>query len=171
MLTKIKREDAAGLMLLLYASGIDTMRNQFSLDAEGNFFIPEAVADKVKQILDKPDWPQRGKKLVLIAHAEEARMRLEDAGIVVDDFKIATDKDRRSQLLLMSLGTEQEIRFKTADHQWMVMSPEFLRVVQKSIINWIQRCYAVQQRIETMIEHGQITKPEQIDAEFDKGLG
>ncbi len=171
MLTKIKRDDAAGLMLLIYEAGIDTMRNQFSLDAEGNLFIPDAVANNVKKILDKPDWPARGRKVMLVAYANEQREAREAVGITVDDFKIAMDKDRRSQLLLMSLGAEQEIRFRTADNKWMTMSPEYLRVVQKAMINWIQRCYTSQQKIEVMIEHGQITKNEQIDAEFDRDLG
>jgi hypothetical protein len=46
-----------------------------------------------------------------------------------------------------------------------------LRAYQAAIVDRLQKLYAVQEKIETMINHGQVKTQEQVDEEFDKALG
>jgi hypothetical protein len=69
------------------------------------------------------------------------------------------------------MGSGREVRFKTADGKWMHLNADQLRAYQAAIVDRLQKLYAVQEKIETMINHGQVKTQEQVDEEFDKALG
>jgi hypothetical protein len=170
MQTKIKSDDMPSLVALAHDAGVDLQAIPFRLAADGTLTVSDLAAEKVDAILQQPDWPKRGHRRALIGYANTVRERRESAGITVAGNRIPTDPARRVVLLVMSLGSGREIRFRTADG-WLKFDGDTLRATQAAVIDFIQRCYAAQESIEHMIEHGQINSTEQVDAAFDDELG
>jgi hypothetical protein len=171
MQVKIKHSEAVALGALVSEAGLADQSQVFLYHADGTVDVPDAVADKVKAILKSADWQERGHKRALVTHADEARWRRETKTIAVDGTSLSMDKDTRSQLLVMAMGSGREVRFKTADGKWMHLNADQLRAYQAAIVDRLQKLYAVQEKIETMINHGQVKTQEQVDEEFDKALG
>jgi hypothetical protein len=172
MKVKIKHSEAVALGALVSEAGLaDHATNTFFYHADGTVDVPDAVADKVKAILKSADWPERGLKRALVTHADEARWRRETKTISVNGTDISMDKDTRNQFLVMAMGSGREVRFKTADGKWMHLNADQVRTYQAAIVDRLQLYYAVQEKIEAMINRGQIKTHEQVDAAFDKELG
>lgn len=169
MQVNINPQDMPGLAILIGDTGVDMFTHQLMFAADGTLTVPDAIAGQVQQILDAPDWRQRAFRRALVAYADETRKRMEGIGIIVDGNKIATD-ERRAQLLLLEASSAGEIRFQSADRKWLRVDANQFRKIVVAIADHLQHCCVVQEQVDVMIGHGQITKPEQIDEWFSKEL-
>jgi hypothetical protein len=172
MQAHIRYDDMSALMALVHEAGVNTLLNEFRIDAEGNVTYPDAIADKVRSILAQPDWPTRGNRRLLKNYVDEVRRKFVARGVVVDGNFLATDPpERMTELLMLEHGSGNQVALRDANGKPVNLTKDQLTKLLAAVADYIQRCNRAEQKLSQRIDRDQVTSTKQVDAEFAKELG
>lgn len=115
--------------------------------------------------------PEPPSKAQLLAHLAAHRWVVETGGIQLNGMTVATDD--RSKTMIMGArvaamaNPDHVVNWKMPDGSWMPLDAATITAVSDAVLNHVNSCFEREAEVAAMIEAGDITGPEGVEAAFD----
>ena len=164
-------DDVTALVSMLQSDGVDLLQHkQMSLSAQNVLTVPEDLADKVKAVMQRHGWREQGIKRTLQSALADLRFRYEAGGVILDGQHIPTDRDNRSELLLLTVMPGKMLPWRDSTGRWIDFDEAKLKKVQDAIRAHLQRSAETELKIYMQIDQGHIKTSEDVEKQFNAAV-
>lgn len=110
-------------------------------------------------------------KAQLLAHLANYRWAVETGGITFEGVTVATDD--RSKTMIMGArvaamaNPDHVVNWKMPDGSWVPLDAAMITAISDAVLNHVNSCFEKEAMVAAMIEEGDITGVEGVEAAFD----